>query len=44
MVKRTLSIGNLMWSADSKRLYFAAANSANADGIGDGVYVVSVPQ
>jgi len=44
MVKRTLSIGTLMWSADSRRLYFGAANSANADGIGDGVYMVSMPQ
>jgi hypothetical protein len=30
--------GNLMWSEDSKRLYYAAVDGAVADGHGDGVY------
>ena len=34
--------GNLIWSADSKRLYYAAANGPVADGIGDGVYKIDL--
>jgi hypothetical protein len=44
LVKRTFVIGTLMWSADSKRLYFAAVNEGRADGFRDGVYVVSMTQ
>ncbi len=32
--------GNLMWSEDSKRLYYAAVDGAVADGRGDGVFCV----
>jgi hypothetical protein len=44
LVKRTFVIGTLMWSADSRRLYFAAVNEGLADGFRDGVYVVNMPQ
>ncbi len=31
-------VGNLMWSGDSKRLYYAAVDGPVADGRGDGVF------
>lgn len=34
--------GNLIWSADSKRLYYAAANGPVADGQGDGVFKIDL--
>lgn len=34
-------MGNLLWSADSKRLYYAVVDGPVADGYGDGVYCIS---
>jgi hypothetical protein len=35
--------GNLMWSEDSRRLYYVAVNGEPADGKGDGVYRIDFP-
>ena len=37
-------MGNMMWSEDSKRLYYAAVNGETADGKGDGVFVIEFSQ
>jgi hypothetical protein len=39
-----LNSGNLMWSADSHRLYYAVVDGRVADGHGDGVYCISFPR
>ena len=36
-------IGNLMWSEDSQRLYYAAVNGETGDGKGDGVFLIRLP-
>jgi hypothetical protein len=35
--------GNLMWSEDSRRLYYAAVDGSVADGHRDGVYRIEFP-
>ncbi len=35
--------GNLMWSPDSRRLYYAVVDGYVADGHGDGVYCINFP-
>jgi hypothetical protein len=35
-------MGNLMWSADSKRLYYAVVDGPVADGVTDGVYCIDL--